>query len=133
MLGGVAQEPRVGQVAHEGRIDAGRVEELVVVVGGLLGPGEQAGEGTGVVALEDGADRRQRESAGLEGADALEALEVLGAEAAGAPAALAARQQALALVVADRVDRDPGPLRQLVDAPVAHGSDLKAGGTDVET
>ena len=73
------------------------------------------------------ADRRQPEPAGLQGPDAFQLLEVLGAEAAGAPAALAARQQALALVVADRVDRDPGPLRQLVDAPVAHVGILKAG------
>jgi len=60
-------------------------------------------------------------------------FEVLGTEAAGAPAALAAGEEALALVVADRVDGDAGPLGQFVDAPVAHEFALKVWDTGVES
>ena len=59
------------------------------------------------------------------GADALELLEVLGSVALGAAVALAALEQAFALVVADGVDRDAGPLGQVVDAPVAHRAPLE--------
>ena len=77
-------------------------------------------------------DGGEREAARLQRADALESLEVLRTEATGAPTAFAAREQSLPLVVADGVDGDPGPLGQFVDAPVAHGYDLKEWGTGVE-
>ncbi len=92
VLGRVAQQPGVGEVADERGVDARGVEQLVVVVGGLLRTEEQPGEGARVVALEERVDGGEREAPRLEGADAFEPLEVLGAEAAGAPVALAARR-----------------------------------------
>ena len=63
MLGGIAQEPGVGEIVHELGVDAGGLEQLVVVVGGLLGTDEEPGERTGVVAVEERADGRQAEAA----------------------------------------------------------------------
>ena len=93
MLGRVAQQPGVGEVAHQRGVDARGVEQFVVVVGGLLRTDEQAGERARVVAFEEGVDGGEREAPRLQRADALEPLEVLGAEAAGAPVALAARRR----------------------------------------
>jgi len=121
VLGGVAQQARSREVTHEGVVDPGGLEQFLPVVGGLLRTLEQPGERTRVVAFEEGVDGGEREATRLQRADALQAFQVLGAEAAGAAVAFAGAQQALSLVVADRVDGDAGPLGQFVDAPVAHG------------
>ena len=72
-------------------LDPGRVDQLVVVVGGFLGTDEQPGERAGVVAIEERPDRGEGEAPRLQRPDALQLLEVLGSESPGAPAALAAR------------------------------------------
>ena len=120
MLRRLAEQPGVGEVAHELRRHPGGVDQLVVVVGRLLRADEETGERARIVVIEERVDGGEREPPRLQRTDALELVEVLGPEAPRAPAALAAREQALALVVADGVDRDAGPLGQLVDAPVAH-------------
>ena len=63
VLGGIAQEAGVGELAHQLGGDPGRLDQLVVVVGGLLGSHEQPRQGAGIVALEQGADRGEREAA----------------------------------------------------------------------
>ena len=67
--------------------------------------------------VDDGPDRGEREALGLELADPVEALEVLGVVEAVAALLGRRRQQALPGVVADRVDGEAGPLGQLVDPP----------------
>ena len=88
---GSRSSPASVSASHELGCDPGGLDQLVAVVGGLLGTDEEPGERARVVALEQGADGGEREAARLQGPDALEPLEVLGAEAAGAPVALAAR------------------------------------------
>ncbi len=122
-LVGVAEQADLLEPTHEVDGHPGRVDQLVVVVRRALASDEQRLERRRpTVVVEQGLDRGEREPARLERADAFEALEMSRSVPHGAPAALAGRQEPLALVVANRVDRDAGPLRQLVDAPLAHAA-----------
>ena len=81
----------------------------------------------GPVGVEHGPDRGEGEALRLEIPDPGEPVEVLGAVELVPAGAFGRRQQVLAGVVADRVDRHAGPLGQLVDPPAGrHGASGRA-------
>ena len=101
------------------------------LVGGVLRLGPAAEDALDVARrLQQRPDGGEGEAAVLELADPLEAHEVVGAVELVAALAPGRRQQALALVVADGVDGQPGPVGQVVDAPLAGRRSLGRGRRD---